>query len=41
MWVGGGGRGGKKTFKSFALFQTLDLGLEAWTKLNNNVLDMT
>ena len=29
------GGGGQKAFYSFALVQTLDLGLEAWTKLNN------
>ena len=27
--------GGQKAFKSSALVQTLDLGLEAWTKRNN------
>ena len=30
------GGGGLKAFQSSALVQTLDLGLEAWTKLNNS-----
>ena len=30
--------GGQKVFKSSALVQTLDVGLEAWTKLNNKLL---
>ena len=34
-WVVGGG--GQKTFESSALVQTLDLRLEAWTKLNNKL----
>ena len=33
--VGGWVVGGQKAFQSSALVQTLDFGLEAWTKLNN------
>ena len=32
-----GGGGGLKAFQSSALVQTLDLGLDAWTKLNKNL----
>ena len=31
-WVGGG----RKAFQSSAMVKSLDLGLEAWTKLNKN-----
>ena len=32
---GGGGRGGQKAFRVPLWSKPLDLGLEAWTKLNN------
>ena len=36
-WVGGGDGDSQKAFLSSAWVQTLDLGLEAWTKLNNTM----